>query len=123
VEPLRAALEIAERIGAAPIVAAVTDIARRAGIDLATTARTPEPASRVDRRLIEQLTPRERDVLALVAAGHSNPEIAERLFITPKTASVHLTNIKGKLGVRSRIEAATVAVRLGLVAEPADEEI
>ncbi len=57
------------------------------------------------------LTDREREVLMLVAEGESNGQIAERLFITRKTASVHVSNILGKLGVATRTEAAAVAHR------------
>jgi DNA-binding CsgD family transcriptional regulator/tetratricopeptide (TPR) repeat protein len=57
------------------------------------------------------LSPRERDVLALVAAGHTNREIGEALFISEKTASVHVTHILDKLGVGSRTEAALLAAR------------
>jgi DNA-binding CsgD family transcriptional regulator len=60
------------------------------------------------------LTPRERDVLRLVAAGRSNRQIAEELYISPKTASVHVSNILAKLEVTGRGEAAAVAHRLGL---------
>ena len=60
------------------------------------------------------LTQREREVLDLLADGRSNPQIAEALFISRKTASVHVSNILGKLGVASRGEAAAVAHRLGL---------
>ena len=55
------------------------------------------------------LTERELEVLRLVAAGRSNREIAAELFISPKTASVHVSNILGKLGVASRGEAAARA--------------
>jgi DNA-binding NarL/FixJ family response regulator len=61
------------------------------------------------------LTDRERDVLALVAEGHSNGQIASTLYISPKTVSVHVSNILAKLGVSTRTEAATVAHRLGLI--------
>ncbi|MGO4751255.1 LuxR C-terminal-related transcriptional regulator, partial [Streptomyces sp. 2MCAF27] len=61
------------------------------------------------------LTPRERDVLRLVALGRSNRQIAEELFISPKTASVHVSNILAKLEVSGRGEAAAVAHRLRLV--------
>jgi DNA-binding CsgD family transcriptional regulator len=60
------------------------------------------------------LTPREAEVLALVAAGRSNRQIAQLLFISLKTASVHVSNILAKLGVSGRLEAAAVAHRLGL---------
>ncbi|MER5972648.1 AAA family ATPase [Streptomyces sp. NPDC002055] len=62
------------------------------------------------------LTRRERDVLRLVALGHSNRRIAEELFISPKTASVHVSNILAKLGVSNRGEAASVAHRMRLFA-------
>jgi DNA-binding NarL/FixJ family response regulator len=54
-------------------------------------------------------------VLALVALGRTNRQIAETLFISPKTATVHVSNILGKLGVRGRVEAATIAHRLGII--------
>ena len=60
------------------------------------------------------LTRREREVLPLVAAGHTNKRIAEILFISENTAGVHVSNILGKLGVSTRTEAAAVAARLGL---------
>jgi DNA-binding CsgD family transcriptional regulator len=62
------------------------------------------------------LTPREREVLALVADGRTNRQIAEALFISQKTASVHVSNILAKLGVANRAEAGAVAHRLGLSA-------
>ena len=62
------------------------------------------------------LTPREREVLALLAEGRTNREIGEALFMAEKTASVHVSRILAKLDVRSRTEAAAVAHRLGLVA-------
>ncbi len=61
------------------------------------------------------LTPRERQVLAALAAGATNREIAADLFMAEKTASVHVSRILAKLGVRSRTEAAAVAHRLALV--------
>jgi DNA-binding CsgD family transcriptional regulator len=60
------------------------------------------------------LTDREREVLLLLADGRSNPEIAQALFISPKTASVHVSNILAKLGVGGRVEAAAVVHRLGV---------
>ena len=60
------------------------------------------------------LSAREREVLRLIAQGRTNPEIGERLFITRKTVGVHVGNILAKLGVSGRVEAAAVAIRLGL---------
>ena len=60
------------------------------------------------------LSDREIEVLTLVASGFSNRQIAERLFITGKTASVHMSHIRDKLGASSRTDAATIGARLGL---------
>ncbi|WP_030436674.1 ATP-binding protein [Actinoplanes subtropicus] len=73
-------------------------------------APTPAPAAGF------RLTGREREVLALVAEGRTNGQIASRLVISTKTASVHVSNILAKLEVASRTEAATVAFRRGLLA-------
>jgi DNA-binding NarL/FixJ family response regulator len=71
-------------------------------------------ASRADDNPFD-LTPRERQVLAALAEGATNREIAASLFMAEKTASVHVSRILAKLGVRSRTEAAAVAHRLALV--------
>ena len=71
-------------------------------------------------RALAGLTPRELEVLGLLVEGRSNRQIAEQLFISGKTASVHVTNILAKLGVHSRLEAAAMARRLGLD-QPAPE--
>jgi DNA-binding NarL/FixJ family response regulator len=63
------------------------------------------------------LTPRESEVLALVAQGRSNREIALHLFISAKTASVHVSNILAKLDASGRTEAVAVARRRGLLAD------
>ena len=63
----------------------------------------------------EPLTPREREVLALLAAGHSNQAIAGQLFITERTVKYHVSSILGKLGAANRTEAVTVAAQRGLV--------
>jgi DNA-binding NarL/FixJ family response regulator len=75
------------------------------------SARTP--SSSVD-PLIEQLTEREREILALVASGASNRQIGEALFITEGTVKNHLSNILAKMGVRDRTQAALKAKELGL---------
>jgi DNA-binding NarL/FixJ family response regulator len=61
------------------------------------------------------LTPREREILALLTQRLTDPEIAERLFITTKTASNHVSNILTKLGARNRREAAAIAIRDSIV--------
>ncbi|HEX3705820.1 MAG TPA: LuxR C-terminal-related transcriptional regulator, partial [Mycobacteriales bacterium] len=61
------------------------------------------------------LTPREHEVLALVATGRSNREIAAALFISAKTVSVHISNLLGKLEAGSRTEAVAIARRRGLL--------
>jgi DNA-binding NarL/FixJ family response regulator len=67
-----------------------------------------------------RLTPREQDVLERLTLGRTNREIAADLFISEKTASVHVSNIKSKLGGNGRAEIAAIAVRLGLVSDSAD---
>ncbi|HVC32529.1 MAG TPA: response regulator transcription factor [Chloroflexota bacterium] len=69
----------------------------------------PRPAQPLD-----ELTSREREVLALVASGHSNYEIGQRLGLAEKTIKHYMTNVLGKLQVRSRVEAAILANRAGL---------
>jgi DNA-binding CsgD family transcriptional regulator len=63
------------------------------------------------------LSRREHEVLALISEGRTNREIGERLFISQKTVGVHVGNILGKLGVSGRVEAAAVAIRLGLAGD------
>ncbi len=113
---------IADRLGAAPIAEEAAALARRARLSLqpatdtaagsaAAPAAPPPPPDELARF---GLTGREREVLTLLAAGRSNPEIGQALFISNKTASVHVSNILAKLGVSGRVEAAAVAHRLGV---------
>jgi DNA-binding CsgD family transcriptional regulator len=98
--------ETAVRLGAEPLRAEVEALARRGRLAIGLKAETGDGAT--------GLTPREREVLRLVAAGRSNRQIADSLFISAKTASVHVSNILAKLGVHTRVEAAATAHRLGL---------
>jgi DNA-binding CsgD family transcriptional regulator len=92
----------------------IRTLARRARLRIEASPTAPDvPQPRLEHRF--RLTDREREVLALVAEGHSNGQIATSLYISPKTASVHVSNILAKLDVSSRTEAATVAHRLGLL--------
>jgi DNA-binding CsgD family transcriptional regulator len=71
----------------------------------------PEPPAKGD---TFGLSGREREVLMQISRGRTNREIGERLFISQKTVGVHVGNILAKLGVSGRVEAAAVAIRLGL---------
>ncbi|MBX9247151.1 AAA family ATPase, partial [Actinotalea ferrariae] len=104
-EQLARAAADARAMGAAPLIAAVEALARRGRLEL--------PGQRTTTDL---LTAREAEVLSLVAEGLSNRQIGERLFISGKTVSVHVSNVLAKLGVSSRTEAVTVAHRRGLAA-------
>ncbi|WP_031505696.1 helix-turn-helix transcriptional regulator [Streptomyces megasporus] len=108
-------------LGAVPLREGVERLAGRARVALGPrrSGDTTPPSPPDDPVEAFGLTPRERDVLRLVAAGRSNRQIAEALFISPKTASVHVSNILAKLAVSGRGEAAAMAHRLRLV-EPAD---
>jgi DNA-binding CsgD family transcriptional regulator/tetratricopeptide (TPR) repeat protein len=129
---LTSAYRTAERLRAEPLRREIADLARRARVSLdasvgddADIARNgsgaggsaeaePSVADRIG------LTARELDVLHLMAGGATNREIAARLYISQKTVSVHITRILAKLDARTRVEAAGVAQRLGLLSsEPA----
>jgi DNA-binding NarL/FixJ family response regulator len=102
----RAAYRTAARLQAEPLRRALAALARRGRLDLGADIPTePRQAG---------LTPRELEVLRLLVAGRSNRQIAEHLFISGKTASVHVTRILAKLGVHSRLQAAARARELGL---------
>ncbi len=111
-EALRA-LDAARTIGAQWLASEVEGFALRARLRL----DEPEPGEpvAVDDEDPFGLTPRERQVLALLAAGRTNREIGAELYMAEKTASVHVSRILSKLDVRSRTEAAALAHRVGLV--------
>jgi DNA-binding CsgD family transcriptional regulator len=115
---LRGARDVAERLRAEPMLREIGALAVRARFDLGPSgsAAPPEAASAdTDEAARLGLTAREREVLELVAAGRTNRQIGETLFISENTAGVHVSNILGKLGVAGRGEAAAIAYRLGLV--------
>jgi DNA-binding CsgD family transcriptional regulator/tetratricopeptide (TPR) repeat protein len=97
--------------GATPAMDVAGDTDGRSDLVLAIAGDTTGAAHRPD---TFGLSGREREVLALVAQGRTNREIGERLFISQKTVGVHVGNILAKLAVSGRVEAATVAIRLGL---------
>jgi DNA-binding CsgD family transcriptional regulator len=95
----------AVRLGARPLLAELRGLS---GDD--------QPTDRSARsRDAKSLTPREHDVLVLVATGRSNREIAQQLFISAKTVSVHISNLMAKLGASSRTEAVAIARRRSLI--------
>lgn len=106
---LETAGSIARELGAAGLAREAERLAAAAGIGMTATGRVEEPDA-VDRALAV-LTAREREVLGLLTEGLSNRQIAARLFISEKTASVHVSNILAKLGVSSRLQAAALALR------------
>ncbi|WP_455432298.1 helix-turn-helix transcriptional regulator [Streptomyces lasiicapitis] len=108
---LHRAYETADRLRARPLRDDVLALARRAGIAVPeepTAEQAPDPGAELG------LTRREREVLRLLTAGHSNRRIAEELFISVKTVSVHVSHVLAKLEVGSRGEAAALAHRLRL---------
>ena len=107
-EPLTAVLAAAATMEAAVLAGDARALARRARVRIEEAAPEPEPAAPLG------LTPREHEVLLLVAEGLTNREIGERLYMSEKTASVHVSRILAKLEVGGRVEAAAVAHRLGL---------
>jgi DNA-binding CsgD family transcriptional regulator/tetratricopeptide (TPR) repeat protein len=112
---LRTAAAAAE--GHTPLQAQIRLLAERARIPLR------EPASRAGPKQAGQaalygLTSRELTVLRLLAAGRTNAQIGAELYISPKTASVHVTSIFRKLGVSGRVQAAALAERAGLLGAP-----
>ncbi len=109
---LRQAHSIAIELGAAPLVKATQAVSRRTRISVEMPTRISIDESSAHTL---GLTPREAEVLALVAAGHTNRQVGVELFVSEKTASVHVSNILRKLGVNSRVDAAAVAQRLGMV--------
>ena len=107
--PLGLAHKIASTLGASRLRADVEVLARRLRLSLGRSASVP---AATDER---ELTQREREVLELLAEGRTNREIGHALFISPKTVSVHVSNIFGKLGVERRVEAVRVGQQLGLL--------
>jgi DNA-binding CsgD family transcriptional regulator/tetratricopeptide (TPR) repeat protein len=107
-ERLRHAADLAGALAARPLRDEIESLAKRARVEVA----GGEADGAVSDRL--GLTHRELEVLRLVAAGRNNRDIAVELFISAKTASVHVSNILAKLGVHSRVEAVAIAHRAGV---------
>ncbi len=109
---LEQAWHIALRLGAKPMLGDLRRTARGAGIRLVESTPADRPRSTSGPF---GLSARELEVLGLIVAGRSNREIAEELYISKSTAGVHVSNILGKLGVRSRVEATRLAITEGIV--------
>jgi DNA-binding CsgD family transcriptional regulator/tetratricopeptide (TPR) repeat protein len=115
-EVLRAAHEVAVRLGAVPLRRELELLAQRGRVQLQAPAE-PVPVAEAEAPSVARslgLTRREAEVLALLAEGRTNRQIGQALFITEKTASIHVSRILAKLGVAGRGEAAAVAHRLGI---------
>ena len=108
-EQLRLAHEVAVRLGAAPLRSALEALARRARLE----AELPVPRRVADASVA--LTPREVEVLGLMAQGRTNRQIGAALYISEKTASVHVSNILAKLAAGGRTEAVAIAGQRGLL--------
>ncbi|HYY79016.1 MAG TPA: AAA family ATPase [Actinomycetes bacterium] len=109
--PLRQAHAVAARIGAKPLAGQLELLAQRARLELASPDDGSPDATQGLAELLG-LTPREAEVLALVARGYTNREIATALVISVRTAGVHVSHILRKLGAPNRLEAAAIAHRL-----------
>jgi DNA-binding CsgD family transcriptional regulator len=105
----RAAHAVAVRLGAAPLRGAVEALVRRGRLGVALPG-----AARVSEANVV-LTPREAEVLGLLAQGRTNRQVGKELFISEKTASVHVSNIIAKLGASGRTEAVAIAAARGLL--------
>ena len=103
------AREVAHAVGLRPLADELTSLGSHRVAGAASPAAGGSTAPAVS------LTPRETEILALVAEGRTNGEIGKQLFISTKTVSVHVSNILGKLGASGRTEAAAIARRRGLV--------
>jgi DNA-binding CsgD family transcriptional regulator len=118
-EVAASALSVARELGSRWLIAELTALAERARLDLERGAAADHPTAPSDAEEDGAedpfgLTARERQVLALLAEGATNRQIGAALFMAEKTASVHVSRILSKLGVRSRTQAAAVAHRLQL---------
>lgn len=105
-------------LGASPLERQLELLARRARLELPSNPEIAEPAPNVAGAQTFGLSGRELEVLALIADGRTNRQIAERLFITEKTAGHHVSNVLAKLDVANRVEAAGLAHRAGLAGIP-----
>ena len=105
------------RVVAAGDALIAPSVTRRLIADFAGTSATPAPDTEPaqDSHLIAEITDREREVLALVGQGLSNPEIAERLVISAATAKTHVARLFAKLEARDRVHLAIIAYETGLV--------
>ena len=110
-QPLRQAHAVAAQIGAKPLAEQLGLLAQRARLELASLDAGP-PARNQGLEELLDLTPREAEVLTLLARGYTNREIAAALVISVRTAGVHVSHILRKLGAPNRLEAAAIAHRL-----------
>jgi DNA-binding CsgD family transcriptional regulator/tetratricopeptide (TPR) repeat protein len=117
---LDVATRTAARLGARPVLDLAADLARRAGLRVVDAPAIPRPRPSPESTPNEGdarwavLTPREHEIVLMLAGGKSNRDIARSLFISEKTVSVHVSNVLAKWQVRSRLEVAAVVHRIGV---------
>jgi DNA-binding CsgD family transcriptional regulator/tetratricopeptide (TPR) repeat protein len=122
IELLGVAHRTAAGLGAAPLLVEVVTIARRAGValggDTGPAVSSGAPVGSGDDAGRSGLTRREVDVLRLVVQGRTNRQIGQMLFITERTAAIHVQHVLAKLDVANRVEAAALAHRIGFDGNP-----
>jgi DNA-binding CsgD family transcriptional regulator/tetratricopeptide (TPR) repeat protein len=111
-QALRDALAEFDRLGARPMSAFVTRRLRELG-----AKHIPRGPRRATKANPAGLTTRENEILAFICEGLSNAEIAERLYLSPKTVEHHVSAIFAKLGVSSRVDAMRIAIELGIASQ------
>jgi DNA-binding CsgD family transcriptional regulator/tetratricopeptide (TPR) repeat protein len=109
---LRAGFTVASSIASVPLQREIAEMARHARIRLESSAPAPATDSHPPDPVLRQLTARETEVIEGLAEGLTNRQIAERLYISPRTVAVHVSSVLRKLGVTDRVQAAHVARRL-----------
>lgn len=115
---LQEAVRAAALLDARPLIGAATDLATAARVSVAIEGLATSQGTDTDSAVPEaavDLTPREREILPLLAAGRTNAEIADALIISPRTVGVHVSRILQKLGASRRTEAAFIAQQRGLL--------
>jgi DNA-binding NarL/FixJ family response regulator len=111
---VREALEVAAQATAEAAARASSVAEALASLSIPVEAKPIPPLAPTNRRAEVVLSPREREVLALVAEGQTNKDIASALYVSPNTVKRHVTSLLNKLHASTRVQLATIAARQGL---------